>query len=383
MPYDARPGGRPQAPEMEMLQRLMRGNGMWVGLAALCVVILIFSTLRWGTITGEEVGVLLNRITGEMEVIEQSGVRIYNGFLSKLVVLDKTLQTLEMTEVEGRGERREKDDLKIKTVDGSDVYVDLKVQYRIIPSKADIVISTSGPGDLYKFKWVRDYVRTIARNRLGELTTEEFYDATKRDIKIDVAKLQVNDRLGLYGISVDHIVIPQRPHFYKEYEALIKRKKLADQAVLEEQSKALAAKQKQQTLIVQETNKKNVAVEQYEGRMTQLIIAANADAEKVKKQSDAYYDKVTIGAKAELYKLEKQANGILAQKKAEAEGIKALKAALEGEGGRNMVKFEYAKKLKGIKITGKPFTIQSTTERFEHLQDAAAASEGRKKEGVR
>ena len=42
-----------------------------------------------------------------------------------------------------------------------------------------------------------------------------------------------------------------------------------------------------------------------------------------------------------------------------------------------MVKLEYARKLKGITITGKPFTIQAHTERFEHL--APPAAEGRVK----
>jgi hypothetical protein len=52
-----------------------------------------------------------------------------------------------------------------------------------------------------------------------------------------------------------------------------------------------------------------------------------------------------------------------------------LKKALEGDGGRNMVKLEYARKLKDVTFTGKPFSIESTIERFEHLK--AAASTGR------
>lgn len=368
-------GGQPQMPDLRELKRLLSSNLTWVGLAFLAVVILVFSTIRVGRVTGEQVGILLDRMTGDIKVIEQSGVRIYNGILSKFHVLDKTLQTLEMTEAEGRGDRAGKDDLKIKTVDGSDVYVDLKVQYRIIPAMADVVITTAGTGDAFKRKWARDYIRTTCRNFLGELTTEEFYDSVKREPKIVRAQAQANATLNKFGINIDSIVIPQRPHFYKDYEDMIKKKKLADQAVLEERSMALAAKQKQVTMIVVETNKKNVAVEGFEGQMQQIIIASMANAEKVTKQADAYYDKVTIGAEATLYKLTKEADAILAKKKAEAKGIEELKKALEGEGGRNMVKYEYAKRLKDVKIMGKPFTIQSSVMRFEHLK--AAASTGR------
>ena len=109
--------------------------------------------------------------------------------------------------------------------------------------------------------------------------------------------------------------------------------------------------------------------------MRQKVIEAMAQGERARKAADAYFDRVTIGAEASLYQMTKNSEGILTRKKAEAQGIEALKKALEGEGGRNMVKMEYAKKLKNIIITGKPFTIQSNIERFEHLK--AAASTGR------
>jgi hypothetical protein len=122
---------------------------------------------------------------------------------------------------------------------------------------------------------------------------------------------------------------------------------------------------------VEETNKKSVGIERFKGEMEQKVIAAKAEGERARKAADAYYDRVVIGAKANLYQIKKDAEGVLAKKKAEAKGIEALKKALEGEGGRNMVKMEYARKLKGVKITGKPFTIQSNIERFEHLKSPA------------
>jgi len=359
------------------IQKILERGIFWVVLALVLLAVVALSTCRIGRVTGEHVGILLNRITGKTTVIPQSGVKIYNGITTDFFVLDKTIQTLDMTAVEGRGDRKGKDDLKVKTVDGSDVYVDLKVQYRIDPEQADVVLATSGPGHRFKEKWARDYVRAICRNYLGELTTEEFYNSSKRDAKVVLAQNDVNKRLSPFGIKIDSIVIPTKPHFYKEYEAMIKKKKLADQAVLEEQSKALAAKQRQITMVVEETNKKNVAVEAFKGQMEQKLIQARAEGIKARQGGDAYYDRVTIGAGAFLYRMQKQAEGILARKKAEAEGIERLKKALEGEGGRNMVKLEYARKLKGVVITGQPFTIQSYTERFEHLTGPAA--EGRRK----
>ena len=367
--------------DLKALQKITGGGLIWLGIAFLIVMIFLFNTIRIGRVTGEQVGIMLNKITGKITVIHKSGAKIYNGFTNEFFVLDKTIQTLDMSGGDDRSKQRGRspqgrETLKIKTVDGSDVYVALKVQYKVNPDMADVVITSSGLGDSYKGKWTRDYIRSKCRNYLGELTTEEFYDASKRDVKVLQALNDTNKRLAPFGIEIDSIVIPKKPRFYKEYEAMIKKKKLADQAVLEERSKALAAKQRQQTLIVEETNKKNVSIEQFRGKMEQKTISAKAEGEKVNKEADAYYDRIVIGARAKLYQLKKNAEGILARKKAEAKGIEALKKALEGPGGRNMVKMEYAKKLKGVKITGKPFTIQSNIERFEHLKPAATT--GRK-----
>ncbi|MHC4201737.1 MAG: hypothetical protein ACYSU0_17255, partial [Planctomycetota bacterium] len=201
----------------------------------------------------------------------------------------------------------------------------------------------------------------------------------KRNAKVLLAQKEVNKRLAPFSIKVDRIVIPQRPTFYEEYEAMIKKKKLADQAVLEEQSKALAAEQKQLTLIVTATNLKNVAVEKFSGEMEQNIIKAGAEAEKATKGADAYHTQVTVAAGAALYEMQRTAEGILATKRAEAEGIEAMKKALEGEGGRNMVKLEYAKKLKNVTITGQPFIVEGRTERFQHLGAPASAGAVRRK----
>jgi regulator of protease activity HflC (stomatin/prohibitin superfamily) len=370
---------RPQAPiNLDDIRRRLSGSGTWVIVAMIVFCAFVLKTLRIKEVSGEQVGFLLNRITGNIEVIDRSGKQIFNGLTTQFYVLDKTLQTLEMTEQVGRGDRPERDDLKVKTIDGSDVYVDLKVQYRINTDMAKDIILTSGPGEEYKHKWARDYIRSICRNFLGELTTEQFYDSTLREAKIDLAEAECNRRLERFGVRIDHILIPRRPHFYDEYEEMIKKKKEADQTVHAEQSKALAAKQKQETMIVQETNRKNVAVEQYEGKMREKVIATEAAAERERKSADAYFEQKTIAAEAEFYKLEQEAGGIKARKAAEAAGIKALREALQGPGGANMVRLEYARKLKGVALSGKPFYVEGSVERFEHLRGAETIGGARK-----
>jgi regulator of protease activity HflC (stomatin/prohibitin superfamily) len=356
-----RPGNN--TPDLRALKRAMGGSLLWVAVAFLLVVILLLVSVRVEQVKPTQVGMLLNKWTGEVQIIRQSGMQIYFGLAHEFHLMDKTLQTLEMLD---------QDALKVKTIDGSDVYVDLKVQYAILPEEAMTVLQTSGPGNAYKEKWARDFIRSISRDHLGELTTEQFYDAALRNSKVRSAKDEVNELLAPYGVSIDQLVIPKRPSFYKEYEALIKKKKLADQAVQEQESKARAAKQTQQTRIAEETNAKNVAIEKFRGQMEQKVIQAEAEGEKVRREADGYYDQTTIGADARFYELQKQAEAILARKQAEAQGIEELKEALSGEGGRNMVRYEYAKKLQGVTITGQPFSRSGLIQRFEHMGSRTA-----------
>lgn len=361
---------QPYPPEFERLKKVAKSRAALPLFAFFLIIVLSVVTCRFGEISGEQVGILLNKVSGEMEVITQSGVKIYNGILSEFYTLDKTRNTLEMTEIANRGDRKGRDNLKIKTVDGSDVYIDIKAEYEIIPEKADIVLKTSGPGEIYKQKWMRDYVRSTCRNFLGKLTTEEFYDAGMRFDKTNSAKKVINELLVDFGLRLTTLTIPRNPRFYREYEEAIKTKKNEDQAVQEERSKALAAEQEKLQKIVTEKNLTNVTLKEFEGEMEKIVIRAKADARKVELEADAYFNKVTIEAEANFYQMKKTAEAILAKKSAEAKGIEEMKKALEGEGGRNMVMLEYAKNLKNVSIDGQPVKISGDLERFQHNKGA-------------
>ena len=125
-----------QGINVDAIEKVLGGSLIWVAMAFLCIMVFLFNMIRVEKVSGEEVGFLLSKITGKVEVIESSGSQIFNGLTKEFYVLDKTLQTMEMTAKVGKGDRKTRDDLKIKTIDGSDVYVDLKVQYRIIPELA-------------------------------------------------------------------------------------------------------------------------------------------------------------------------------------------------------------------------------------------------------
>jgi regulator of protease activity HflC (stomatin/prohibitin superfamily) len=310
-----------------------------------------------------------------MRVHKKVGAIVYCPYFQDVYLLDKTRHSLEMTADQSRGDRQGRDDVKIKTIDGSDVDVDITINYEINPDMAIEIALTSGPNNEYTYKWIRDYARSVCRTEFGELTTEEFYDSELRRQKAGEALESLNKSLNVWGIIVTD-VIPQDFSFYEEYQDKIKEKKLADQEIEEEKSKANAASENQKRVEIEETKRMEVEVARFDGEMQKQRIEAEADAQKTMREAEAYAIQTEAEAEAEFIRLKNEAKGVLATKKAEAEGMKALADAFKGPGGMNLVRMEYAKRLKELKLTGTPVSIVNQVEMLE-LNEAGAAGRGR------
>ncbi len=365
------PFRRPQTPNPLAALNGFKGSLILLLLALIGITIFFLVTFRVQRVSGTEVGIKVNNVTGDITVIAESGTNIYNGLLNSFHLLDMTVQRLEMVADPNRGERSNRDDLRIKTVDGSDVFLDLTINYQIRRDMVEEVVTTSGLGDAYKYKWVRDYSRSVCRAVFGEMTTEEFYDASVRNQKAQTAMEELNKLLKPYGIEVSS-VIAEKFSFHKEYEERIRAKKLADQEVEEQISKANAARQNQIFRVVEATKKKEVILASYSGEMQKLIVEAKANAERDVRDAEAYVIDTQLGADATYYQRDKNAQAILVKAKAEGEALTALAGAFEGIGGVNLVKRAYAGKIGDMQITGQPFTIESKTERLTYQEEAAA-----------
>lgn len=371
------PSHNPSQQKMQSMLSNVKGPLILVLVALACLCLFFLVTFRVQRVSGTEVGVKINNITGDLSVIAQSGTNIYNGLLNSFYLFDLTVQRLEMTANPSRGDREGQDDLRIKTVDGSDVYLDLTINYQIRRDMIEEVVATSGLEDAYKYKWVRDYSRSVGRTVFGEMTTEEFYDASVRNQKEHKASEELNTLLRPYGIEITK-VIAEKFRFHPEYEERIRAKKLADQEVEEQISKANAARQNQVFRVVEATKKKEVVLATYEGEMQKLIVDATAQAERSVKDAEAYVIDTQLGADATFYQRDKNAQAILVTAKAEGEALTALAKAFQGEGGQNLVKRAYTKRISQMEITGQPFTIESSTERLSHIEEAVTLKKSTK-----
>ncbi len=288
------------------------------------VVLSILSVVWLRKVESYEVGVKTVNIglhKGVEDKIYGPGRYVVVPFLQRFNTFDVRIQNLYMP----------KSDLSFKTSDGNDVWVEVTVLHRIEPEMAPSVLKNFGPGDAYVRNRLYPLTRDIIRTKLGELTTEEFYNSIIREKKARETEAFLNEKLKGSGIRVVNVLVKEY-NFTEAYEKRIREKKLADQDVLVQEARRRAAEE--------EAKRQRIVAEGEAAAAVELARGEN-EAKKILAEARRYYK-------------EREAEGILALKNAEAKGKRLLSRAYAGVGGRRAVGIEMAKRLKNVEIVVLP-----------------------------
>jgi regulator of protease activity HflC (stomatin/prohibitin superfamily) len=275
--------------------------------------------------------------TGVVRQIYAPGATyFFPPIINEWYTFDTKLQNMEMT-AGAYGSRKGRDDLLFKTIDGNDISLDVIIAYRLDPQKAaDILINVGHNNREIEEKLVRTITRNLTRDIFGELKTEDFYVANKRTEKAEIARQTLNNILMPYGIIIES-VLPKDYRFNAAYQKAIEEKKVADQMAERFKSEVKAT--------VEEYNQK---IQQAQGDVNKMVAAVDGEYLKAKIAADAYYEQQAMLAKA-----------IESEGLAEAKGIEKMVEALNGSGGKTMVKIKIAEALSGKSIYLLPFSENS------------------------
>lgn len=281
-----------------------------------------------------EVGVRTKKVAlwgkqGVEEKVYPSGsTYFFLPFINDWNTFNTKLQNLEFTYDEKRGDRSVKDDLLFKTIDGNDISLDMIIAYRIDPSKAHLIVQNVARGDReLREKIVRTIARSKPRDIFGELKTEEFYDANKREAQSLKAKEILQTIFDPLGIIVEN-VLTKDYRFNSKYQKAIEDKKIADQ---------LVEKNKSAQHATEEEYKRKL--EDAKGDVNEMIADVDGEFQKAKIEADAYFEKQQLIAEA-----------IKTEGIAEAKGITEMNKAMASAGGEALVKLKIAEAIQGKKI---------------------------------
>jgi regulator of protease activity HflC (stomatin/prohibitin superfamily) len=264
------------------------------------------------TTEATEVGVQFNKITHSTEVRQPGATYFFPPIINDWTVYDVSTQSLIMShKAGGQGQGREKDDLRFKTRDGNDIETDVTVRWRIDPSRAALIWQTTAPStaDL-RDRLVRPQARAYVRDVLNRLDSEEYYNPDLRFRAANDGTRLLNGHLQPYGIIVEQVILGDFS-FKPDYQTLINQRKEA-----EKQAEKLEA----EILATVEANQ--AAVQQKIAGLTEELTRAQGELEQAKRAADAY-----------LVRREQEAQAVVAEKSAVAEGIRKERAALNSSAG--------------------------------------------------
>jgi regulator of protease activity HflC (stomatin/prohibitin superfamily) len=260
------------------------------------------------TTEATEVGVRFNKITRSTEVAQPGATYFFTPIVNDWTKYDVSTQSLIMS---ARIKDGQKDDLRFKTRDGNDIETDVTVRWRIDPSKAAQIWQTVAPStEALRSKIVRPQGRAYVRDVLNRLDSEEYYNPDLRFRAANDATRLLGAHLAPYGIIVEQVILGDFS-FKPEYQKLINERKEA-----EKQAEKLEA----QILATVEANQ--ARLQEKVAELTEQLTRAEGELEQAKRTADAF-----------LVRREQEAQAVVAEKSAVAEGIRKERAALNSSAG--------------------------------------------------
>ena len=248
------------------------------------------------------------------------GFEIMHRFPRELQVFELT----DSSETASGGARMEKA-AHIQTSDGFFVDVDVSILYHIAdPYK---VITTIGPGRLYEDNGIIPKVESKLKETLGEMTTEEFYNSPLRAEKAREAETMLNTELNPKGIKVDYVLV-RYFRYSDEIQRNIEEKKLKDQLVFTNQSKAKASAEEALVKKVRQEGEVNLRIKIEEGRA--YVVKKNAEKD--------------------LYLRTKKAEADLLMSLSEAKKTELINTAYQQSGSDKLVGLKMAEVYKGLDV---------------------------------
>lgn len=338
-----------------------------VAAAGLFVLISMMSSAE--TVAPGQVAVIKNNITGQETVQTTEGVILHLPWgLTDVYVLDKTQKSLLM---------KDEDSVIIKTREGANVDTNVEITYNLVPSDASKIVRQIGMGgDVADIAKVNDLVASFVRSKIvdeiGKLNLDELARPEDRTARIEETRRRLGEELKGFGIEIQTVSATDWDYDDK-YEEMIKKRKEADQIFVNQNAAQETNRKRQATLVAEQERLRSNAVAEATGDVQKELIAKDAWSleEKSKAEGTAY--KMKKDADAAFIRLQNEAVGVETELTRRALGIQALADAY-AKGGLALVKDALAAKMRGARITGRPFSNDSSPQRVQVEQVAGTPS---------
>jgi hypothetical protein len=308
--------------------------------------------------------VVVNYITGNVEVYNTPGFKIFMPFAAQAFLFDKSPNKFIM-EGDRDVDSNHVSKLTVRANDGSNFWFEtLEIQYRIDPMKAGIILDDSGSGTSFKSNWVKSYARSVLRDEFGRFSAEEVADPSNYNTATTSSENRLNEMLAEHGVIIMQIITP-KPQFEARYEKAIEDRKVANQEVEKLKAQAIQLTRERERRLATIERDKATEYELLLGTLEADRITATKEAVKLTKNADAQKIEDSAAGLALELANKQEAEGLKVQAEKQAEGLRAQVEALALQ-GEILVREKLAQKFSSIKFNIIPYRRDPAPTRLEH-----------------
>jgi regulator of protease activity HflC (stomatin/prohibitin superfamily) len=244
----------------------------------------VFSVVSRGILIVEpaQVAVVFRTISGELETPRRAGTHIIIPVLQEATIYSTRQQQYTMsgsTEDRAGGD----DAVRVRTVDGQEVILDVTVIYRINPDDVNLVHERWQ--NRYETDLIRPILRGFVRDAVSRFRAEAVYGESRTIIQ-DAIFTDMRNRMQQDGFEVSDLIIRNVTFSSAEFAQSIERVQIAERQAQEAAFRVQQEQQEAQRVRVRAEGERDAAITQAEGEAESIRIRAEAQADALRLVSE-------------------------------------------------------------------------------------------------
>ncbi len=264
------------------------------------VVGLLLSVISQGIIivAPQERAVVFQTISGELGEPRGPGTHIIIPILQETTIYPIAIQEYTMSGSQEEGSTRGDDAVRVRTVDGQEVLIDVSVLYRISPNNIEVldeegnVVETTNVNTLHRnwqTRYQQDFIRPVLRGYVRDVISgvraEAVYATDRTRIQLELEDL-MEGRMAREGLELTDLVIRNVTFSNAEFTDSIEQVQIAERRALEAEFRVQEEQQEAERIRVRAQGARDANIAEAEGEAQAIVLRAQANAEALRLVSE-------------------------------------------------------------------------------------------------
>lgn len=243
--------------------------------------------------------VVFQTLSGVLEDPRGPGTHIIIPVLQQPTIYDVSSREYTMSGSTNEGAVQGNDAVRVRTVDGQEVLIDVTVIYRITPVDITVTDENGNPtGDIanvntvherwqnrYEQDFIRPVTRGLVRDVVSDVDAEGIYSTDRTRIQIAI-QTQLANLMAVEGLDLTDFIIREITFSNQDFADSIERVLIAERAVQEAANRARQEEEEANRVRIRAQGERDAEILRAEGEAQGIVLLAQANAEALRLVSE-------------------------------------------------------------------------------------------------